>query len=109
MVKFQVDKNVPVPSTRTQETPYPFDSMQVGDSFVIPYPDDATESELAIFWNRAQGSVSQSFRNWRMAAPKDRDHLMLTTRSTEDGLRCWIFVKPWAEQNPVIPLKREAG
>lgn len=104
-VKFEVEKSIPVPASRAQETPYPFDSMAIGDSFLIPYPEDATESEVAIFWNRAQGSVSQSFRNWRMAAPKERDHLMLTTRSLEDGLRCWIFRKPWAEQTNVVDIK----
>lgn len=107
-VKFQIEKNVKVPVAKTQETPYPFDSMEIGDSFLIPYPEDASEHELAIFWNRAQGSVSQSFRNWRMSSPKEREHLMLTTRSLEDGLRCWIFRKPWAEQSDVVQLRERA-
>ena len=106
-IKFQIEKGVKVPVSKAQETPYPFDSMVVGDSFLIPYPEDAGESELAIFWNRAQGSVSQSFRNWRMSAPKDREHLMLTTRSMDEGLRCWIFQKPWAEQSNVVSMQDE--
>lgn len=104
-VKFSVEKGVKVPVTATRETPYPFDTMEIGDSFLIPYPEDASENELAIFWNRAQGSVSQSFRNWRMSSPKEREHLMLTTRSMDDGLRCWVFRKPWAEADQPAQLR----
>lgn len=103
-IKFQVERNVPVPASRAMECPYPFDEMSIGDSFLIPYDTD-DPSERAISWNRAQGNVAASFRNWRMAAPKDRHDLMLTTRSTEDGLRCWLFKKPWAEQTNVAQLR----
>lgn len=96
-VKFQIERGVKVPD-RNAGAPlkYPFDSMQPGDSFLIRFDG---EQSRALQWARLQGNVSQCFRNWRMGAPKEREHLMLTTRAMDDGLRCWMFVKPWADRN----------
>lgn len=93
-LKFAVDRGVAVPS-KAAPTPYPFDDMKVGDSFLIPYPEEAEKSERAIFWIRAQSNVQQSFKNWKLNNPRKRSNLMLTTRSTDDGLRCWLHERPW--------------
>lgn len=93
VLKFQVEANVPVPS-KAGENPYPFDSMEIGDSFLVPYEAE-DPSERAINWNRAQGNVQNCFRVWRMQDPKKRERLILTTRSTDDGLRCWLHKRPW--------------
>lgn len=70
--------------------------MKLGDSFLIPYPEEADEHERAIFWNRAQGNVQQSFRNWRLSNPKKRSRLICTTRSIDgEGLRCWLHERAW--------------
>lgn len=92
-LKFQVDRGLPVPS-KAAPTPYPFDDMKLGDSFLIPYETE-NPSERAISWNRSQGNVQQAFRNWRLNNPRKRGKLMLTTRSTDDGLRCWLHERPW--------------
>lgn len=92
-LKFAVDRGIAVPS-KAAPTPYPFDDMKIGDSFLIPYETE-NPSERAISWNRAQTNVQQAFRNWRMNNPRKRSKQMLTTRSTDDGLRCWLHERPW--------------
>lgn len=93
VLKFQVESEVPVP-TRAQENPYPFDTMEIGDSFLIPNEGE-TESERAVNWACTQANVSNAFRTWRLGDPKKRERLILTTRSTDDGLRCWLHKRPW--------------
>jgi hypothetical protein len=92
-LKFQVETGVSVPS-RAQENPYPFDTMAIGDSFLIPNEGES-DSERAVNWNRAYANVQNCFRTWRMSDPKKRERLILTTRALDDGLRCWLHKRPW--------------
>jgi hypothetical protein len=93
VLKFQVESAIPVP-TRAADNPYPFDTMDIGDSFLIPYEAE-NATERALNWNRSQGNVQNSFRLWRLGDPKKRAKLILTTRSTDEGLRCWLHKRPW--------------
>ena len=36
MVKFKIEKNIPVPKNLSLKGLYPFPAMEVGDSFIVP-------------------------------------------------------------------------
>jgi hypothetical protein len=70
MPKIKVDKGVPLPSNITGVGKYPWEDMEVGDSFLFP-PD--VKSSAAY-------SVSRHQKR------KGRDYVV---RATPQGLRCW--------------------
>jgi hypothetical protein len=64
------DKNVPLPKRVGQQRKYPFDEMQVGDSFLMTGPDAWKIGTAARAYAHIHG--------WKV-----------TIRKTPEGLRCW--------------------
>ena len=88
---FTIEKNVPIPDAalrRGRHSLYPFADMQVGDSFVVPYPREARSSEDRITLarmtkNRLTNAIS-IFRKREGNAEKG-----FTTRAEDGGVRVW--------------------
>lgn len=68
--EIKIEHGIPMP-TRHSPSPYPFDDMQVGDSFLFP---SGTTSQQA---NSAAGKAGR------------RLNRTFNTRTTPEGRRCW--------------------
>jgi hypothetical protein len=71
---FTIEKNIPLASRRT----YPFEQMEVGDSFLIPCTDPKKISYI-----RAQLNGTK----------KKYPDKVISTRKEEGGLRVWLLYK----------------
>ena len=69
MSDIQIEKGVPVPKARTPMK-YPFEKMEVGDSFFVP---------------KSQGNVSSAAVYWQ----KRHKGRRFVTRAENGGARCW--------------------
>lgn len=77
----EIDKNIPVPTSGIQKgrpRKYPIESLEIGDSFLIPYEKDVNKNAMH---SRASGSIA----NFRKKHPEKK----FTTRQMEDGIRVW--------------------
>lgn len=54
---FQIEKGVPIPSSRAVSMRYPFPDMEVGDSFVVPFSagQDGRLRSAACAYQRRRG------------------------------------------------------
>lgn len=78
--QFVVQSNVPLPAMREKAIrhQYPFATMGVGDSFLIPVPPEMK--------SKAYAAVSQSWRNYN----KDGNTaIKFAGRKVEGGVRVW--------------------
>lgn len=71
--KYEIEKNVPVPP----RSKYPFEQMDVGDSFFTPLGPDQTIKRLQ---NTLSGAAGYFARNTEMN---------FVIRQANDGVRCW--------------------
>jgi hypothetical protein len=71
---FTIEKNIPLSSKKA----YPFDQMEVGDSFFIPCDDPKKISYI-----RSQINNSK----------KDYPKKVISTRKQDGGLRVWLVHK----------------
>jgi hypothetical protein len=69
---FTVEKNVPLASKKA----YPFDQMEVGDSFFVPAADD-----------KKIGYIRAQINNVK----KDYPNRIIATRRETGGLRVWLL------------------
>ena len=77
--RFKIEKNIPVPEKRGK-CMYPFEKMEVGDSFVY----SRVYSRLLHF------KASNAARNWKNKSPiKGVSNWVFTTRKVEDSIRIW--------------------
>ena len=65
-----IEKNIPLPPRQNRASTYPFDDLEVGDSFFI------------------EGKSAKSFGSTVQAAAK-RTGAKFTTRAFDDGVRVW--------------------
>jgi len=79
MEEFKIEKNIPIPSKNPgSHKKYPFEKMEVNDSFIIC--DKYTKEEMARVSSRARG--------WSQYWNKE---YKFTLRKTEDNkIRIWI-------------------
>ena len=68
---FQIEKNVPIPPRREYKTKYPWDEMDVGDSFYVP--------------NTKSGSIACGVYR----ASKRFEGKKFISRSEAGGIRVW--------------------
>ena len=73
----QIDKNIPVPEPKQKPTQYPFETMEVGDSFLVKSEEGKTGKQLS---QRISPSAS------RHAKLTNRKY---TLRIVEGGVRVW--------------------
>jgi hypothetical protein len=71
---FTIEKNIPLASQKA----YPFDQMEVGDSFLIPCTD-----------SKKIGHIRAQINN----AKKRHPGKVISTRKEESGLRVWLLAK----------------
>lgn len=74
---FDVEKNVPLPTSTRGRYQFPLTAMDIGDSFLVPL-DDANEKSIS--------SIRQSLHN---AKKRTGMSMKLVTSVTPDGLRVW--------------------
>jgi len=70
MNEFKVEKNIPMPQGRAGSAKYPFDKLEVGDSFFIP------------------GVKGREFAGTAYSNGK-RNRMKFSVRSVAGGCRCW--------------------
>lgn len=68
---YKVDKKIPIPTARGKLALYPFDKMEIGDSFLVPNNDELSRVRAAI--QRRQFDYKEKF----------------ATRKIEDNYRVW--------------------
>jgi hypothetical protein len=82
IVMIRIDKGIPVPRIKQlRNTPkYPFDKMEVGDSFMILCEEDKVKNQSRLI------SIA---KNSYLVNAKLKGIQSFTTRILEDGVRCW--------------------
>jgi len=74
--QLKIDKGIPLPARKGRAKKYPFDQMDIGDSFLVPV--GATKSDSSIY-----SSMSQA---------KKRLNINLTCARVDGGVRVWRIV-----------------
>lgn len=77
-MSYTIEKNVPPPETRRiqQESKYPFEKMEVGDSFVYSNTEDV--------------KIRNALRYFKKKSP---EHVFLTRSIDNDTRRLWLMGK----------------
>jgi hypothetical protein len=78
---YQIDTHIPIPEdvTRGRRAVYPFLTMSVGDSFLVPFGDDKHSAVVS----RVHSAVSQFARRDKNSSRK------LIARAEALGVRVW--------------------
>jgi len=79
---YAIDKNIAVPSTTIDITPYPFANMVVGDSFLVPFPTGVTSAGKVSL----QQTVAKAANYHARTVTPRRTYI---TQITSTGIRCW--------------------
>ncbi len=73
-MSYAIEKDVPLPARKiARRSPYPFQEMEIGDSFLVPLEKDKSPSAI-------YASISNA---------KKRFNINLTSARTEAGIRIW--------------------
>lgn len=75
-MEIKIEKNIPIPVT---EIKYPFDKMDVGDSFFIPENDKKVRLKI-------QCAVRSYFNIYKK---KTKATMKIISKSLENGVRVW--------------------
>lgn len=88
----QIDKGIPVPDhNRKYAKQFPFEQMEIGDSFLVPLP--AGKSPSSIY-----SALSQA---------KKRLNINLTSARVDGGVRVWRIVRVGAKAKANAPRPAE--
>ena len=74
----KVEKNVPMSKGQTTFLEYPFQSMEVGDSFLVKWDGPEHGRQQALLLGHA--------KRW---ATRDKNGHKYSTRQTNEGVRIW--------------------
>ena len=72
MNEFKIEKNVPIPERFGRCKRYPFEKMEVGDSFLAPLDQIESARQSSYYWARKHGRKYKTqrqengFRIWRI-------------------------------------------
>lgn len=112
-MEFKIESEIPVPSVGTRVAhDFPWQTMSVGDSFLIP-PEYWAEKGMTAYDPEKAPSfierVKNNFRTWRSHHPGN-DGKMVTLRKHDGGLRCWMISAPAGTKEPAstAPAKADA-
>jgi hypothetical protein len=84
---FTIEKAIPIPEhNRKFAKQYPFEQMEIGDSFLVPLATDKSPSNI-------YSALSQA---------KKRLNINLTSARVEGGLRIWRI-------SPALPAQQSGG
>lgn len=90
---FTIDKNVPPPpkghgGPAGRPSKYPFASMEVGDSFLVPYPREARTSDEAVkLWQATKNLITNAVSQYKIRTGNRSQQY--TTRAEDSGVRVW--------------------
>lgn len=92
-MNFKVESGIPFVSNRggrgRKPTAFPFDGMDVGDSFLIPC--DPQDKKVLDSWRRKLRVAKQRYNEALLAdANQGGDEIELRTGVEKDGLRVWM-------------------
>jgi hypothetical protein len=71
--KLEIEKGIPIPPKKGGKIFFPFDEMEVGDSFFVPVKE---KNMRRLVNNKASKYAGKSGKKF-------------TTRTVEGGIRCW--------------------
>ena len=79
---FEIEKDIPIPPLKgnRKETLYPFNQMEVGDSFFVPFGEDEKLTKM-----RVSASIGQRCRHYKKNGQPNR----FSMRSVGTGVRVW--------------------
>ena len=64
-----IDKGIPLPSAKAKKSPWPWDTMEVGDSFVVPDIDARNKAMGAAYYRKmvplTEKQPDGTYRIWR--------------------------------------------
>lgn len=71
---YKIEKNIPVPAARSRVTKYPFDKMDVGDSFLIVKQDGEEHEKIRM---KAVGAACgyAKTKGWKFRTRKEGENL----------------------------------
>jgi len=83
---YEIEKNIPIRGRRSTESAYPFDYMEVGDSFFIPMDTEALHSMKEL--RKAKRVLAASLYN---AVKRRHSGMKIAIRATDGliGIRVW--------------------
>ncbi len=73
----KIEKGIKLPAAKSGSKKYPFEDMEVGDSFLVPFAGTDVKRR------RLQSAILGSCRISRYSGMK------FSTRSSNKGIRCW--------------------
>jgi hypothetical protein len=77
---FKIEKGIPLCRPSSKSNKYPFDDMEVGDSFFAPHPEAKNARMSALARNKGQ------YKKLPKHIPVQR---RFATRTVEGGIRIW--------------------
>lgn len=81
MADYAIEKKVPLPRIAAHRgRKYPFPSMDVNDSFFVPYENRHQEPRRLV--NKVSNAACHFVRYWNL-------NWRFSCRQTKDGVRCW--------------------
>jgi len=90
---YEVSKDIPPPpkgAGRASGRPskYPFASMEIGDSFLVPYPRAAKDEAAAVELRRkTKNTITNAAHQYKIrSGNRSQDY---TTHASEEGVRVW--------------------
>lgn len=87
---YPIDKSIPVPSTSVDISAYPFASMVVNDSFLVPFPTVDQQGKPITYTLAQKQSLQQVVaRAARYHASTTSPRRSYITQITTTGVRCW--------------------
>jgi len=75
-----IQKGVPLPGESKKRIKWPFSKMDVGDSFLAPWPEDATLACDKTAWHKRVCATSQGYKGRKFKTKAVPD---------EGGVRVW--------------------
>jgi|TARA_R110000787_G_scaffold11778_7_gene38665 hypothetical protein len=77
---YEIEKDVPLCHPLSNSDKYPFDKMEVGDSFFVPHPEAKTARMAALTRNAGQ---------YKKLPKHVTEQRHFVTRTVEGGTRIW--------------------
>ena len=77
---YKIEKDVPLCRTSSKSNKYPFDQMEVGDSFLVPYAEAKHARMAALTRNAGQ---------YKKLPKHVTEQRHFVTRTVEGGTRIW--------------------
>lgn len=95
ILMFEIEASIPIPKIIKEPKPkrqlkYPFDQMEIGDSFFVPFPKDCSDQKAET--RRIRTNVSSAFNTYMRKIKKTSTHLTFRVLEKDGvmGVRVWL-------------------